>query len=122
MAGSVHHEYIYQGFGNLVQELRKKMGYSQTQLGERIGLSRTSVTNIEGGRQHIALHQIYQLAEALQVSAASLLPVKANFLPENEELKRLAEPEVASWLSRIVEAKEPQPNDTTRNPPQSEER
>ncbi|HEX2859227.1 MAG TPA: helix-turn-helix transcriptional regulator [Alphaproteobacteria bacterium] len=116
MAGPVQNDIIYRGFGNLIQELRKKIGYSQTQLGERIGLSRTSVTNIEGGRQHVALHQIYQLAEALEVTPDSLLPAKANFLPENEELKRLADPQVASWLSKIVETKEPQPNDPTRKP------
>jgi len=39
--------------GAFIRELRLAHGYTQAQLGEFVGLSRTSVTNIENGRQTI---------------------------------------------------------------------
>jgi transcriptional regulator with XRE-family HTH domain len=47
---------------------------TQAELGERIGLSRTAVTNIECGRQRLLVDQLVEIAEALGVEAAGLLP------------------------------------------------
>jgi transcriptional regulator with XRE-family HTH domain len=48
---------------------------TQAELGERIGLSRTAVTNIECGRQRLLVDQLVEIADALGVPAAELLPV-----------------------------------------------
>ena len=45
----------------------------QEELALRVGMSRASVANIEGGRQTISLHQFSDLAEALGASASSVL-------------------------------------------------
>lgn len=37
-------------------------------------ISRTSVVNIEKGRQGVSLHTLYRLAQALDVPPAALLP------------------------------------------------
>ena len=47
---------------------------TQAELGRRIGLSRTSVTNIEQGRHHVSLHQFMRIAVALDVAPEALLP------------------------------------------------
>ena len=47
---------------------------SQTQLALTAGLTRTSVANIEGGRQKILLHTLVVFAEALGVEPGSLIP------------------------------------------------
>lgn len=47
---------------------------SQAQFAAKVGMSRTSVTNIECGRQPIQLHQLYVFASILQVDVAKLLP------------------------------------------------
>ena len=47
---------------------------TQERLGRLVGLSRTSITNIEKGRQHISLHQLFAIAEALRVRPDMLLP------------------------------------------------
>jgi len=65
---------LYRAFGNLVRQNRENRDLTQEKLGQIIGLSRTSVTNIEKGRQHIALHQLFAIADALQVNPAALLP------------------------------------------------
>jgi len=47
---------------------------TQQDVAERVGLTRTSITNIERGAQHIGLHQLYLLAAAVGLEPAQLLP------------------------------------------------
>jgi transcriptional regulator with XRE-family HTH domain len=65
---------IYAQFGQLVREHRQALGMKQGALAEALGLSRTSITNIERGRQRIQLHQIFAVAEALAIEVDILLP------------------------------------------------
>ena len=67
-------ELLYKDFGRLVREHRRRLRLTQTQLGERVGLSRTSITNIEQGRQKVLLHQVFLLAESLGATPEILLP------------------------------------------------
>jgi len=47
---------------------------SQEVLAERSNLSRTSIVNIERGRQGVSLATLYRLAAALNVPPTALLP------------------------------------------------
>ena len=46
-------ELIYKEFGKLLKKSRTAANLTQAGLAKRVGLSRTSITNIEKGRQHI---------------------------------------------------------------------
>ena len=66
---------LYREFGKLVKAHRRRLtGMSQAKLGDHVGLSRTSVNNIENGRHHASLHHLFAIADALQVSPEALLP------------------------------------------------
>ncbi len=65
---------VYFEVGDLVREARDAAGLTQAALGERIGLTRASVANIEKARQKVQLHTLYAIAQALEVSVHSLLP------------------------------------------------
>lgn len=66
---------LYAAFGELVLAHRRRLrGMTQAELGRRIGLSRTSVTNIEQGRHHVSLAQFVRIATVLEVSPEALLP------------------------------------------------
>lgn len=65
---------LYRAFGALLREIRNQSDLTQSQLGDRVGLGRTAVTNIENGKQAVALHQVYEFADALGVSVEKLLP------------------------------------------------
>jgi transcriptional regulator with XRE-family HTH domain len=66
---------LYRAFGDLVRLRRQqRLKLSQEKLGRLVGLSRTSVTNIEKGRHHIVLHQLLAFARALKVRPEALLP------------------------------------------------
>ena len=67
---------LYVTFGELVvaHRRRRKGGMTQAELGRRIGLSRTSVTNIEQGRHRVSLETFLRIAAALEVAPETLLP------------------------------------------------
>ena len=60
-------------FGNRLFELRKKAGLSQSQLGEKVGLSNKAVSKWENGLAKPGLDIVHQLADVLSVSVDELL-------------------------------------------------
>jgi transcriptional regulator with XRE-family HTH domain len=60
-------------FGRRVARWRHERGLSQEALGSLVGLSRTSITNIEAGRQSVVAYTIQLLARHLEVSTDDLL-------------------------------------------------
>lgn len=97
---------VYDAFGELVRKHRKRLRLTQEGLGQQIGLSRTSITNIEKGRQHVALHQIIELARALGIPADALLPKFED--PElsgwiSSNLPAGTATEVAAWASQLID-------------------
>jgi len=67
---------LYRAFGNLVRLRRRQRPkpLSQDELGRLVGLSRTSIVNIEKGRHHLVIHHLLAFARALKVSPDALLP------------------------------------------------
>ena len=88
---------LYAQFGRQVRAARSEARLTQQEVAERVGLTRTSVTNIERGIQHISLRQLYLLAAAVGLHPAQLLPrpeeAVEGVLPEPalRELERDAE-------------------------------
>jgi transcriptional regulator with XRE-family HTH domain len=66
--------FIYKEFGRRLRDVRKKAELTQATLADRVGLSRTSITNIEKGRQRIPFHLLFPLASAVGVDPGTLLP------------------------------------------------
>lgn len=60
-------------FGLAVRVWRDRLGVSQEELGERAGLHRTYISDIERGARNISLASIEKLASALKISVATLL-------------------------------------------------
>jgi transcriptional regulator with XRE-family HTH domain len=65
---------LYRVFGSRLRALREEKSVTQEELARRVDLSRTSITNIEKGRQRIMLHQVVELAEALKTDVGALIP------------------------------------------------
>jgi transcriptional regulator with XRE-family HTH domain len=98
---------IYEEFGRGLRRARKAANLTQEALAERIGLSRTSITNIEKGRQHVSLHMLFSLSSAVGVEPAELLPEKkAAYNLEMMDQKLLKESrlgqEAKEWVQRII--------------------
>ena len=63
----------YEEVGRLVSKARRGR-LTQDELARRVALTRTSITNIEKGRQRVMLHTLAQIADALGTSISKLLP------------------------------------------------
>lgn len=97
---------IYKAFGKLMRQHRERLdGMTQEKLGQLVGLSRTSITNIEKGRQHVSLHQLFAIAESLRVRPGALLPVASEIGGESKVSRKLppgTEREIAEWAEKVV--------------------
>ena len=67
------HEF-YRQVGERLRKVRKQRCLSQEALARLVGLTRTSLTNIESGRQHPPLHTFCEIAEQLEADLSELLP------------------------------------------------
>ena len=59
--------------GQRIRAVRGLRGLSQRQLAEKVSLVRSSIANIEVGRQSVATTTLLRLAEALRVPVGALL-------------------------------------------------
>jgi transcriptional regulator with XRE-family HTH domain len=93
---------LYPRFGRELRRVRRQKKVTQNQLAERVKLGRTSIVNIERGRQRIHLHTFLEFARALQVDPRELLPDEPTPVPEIAgEVANLPGPE-RDWVLRVV--------------------
>lgn len=65
---------IYEHVGKKVKEIRRKEKITQEGLGEILGLTRTSIINIETGKHHITIEKLYVLCAVFKLDYAFFLP------------------------------------------------
>ncbi len=65
---------VYAEVGRLIRAARRAADVTQEELARRLRMNRTSVTNIEAGRQSVQVHTLLQIATVLDVAPADLLP------------------------------------------------
>ena len=65
---------LSQIIGKKIKELRQEADVNQEKLAEEIGLNRTSISNIEAGRQLAPLDVLYKLCHTLDTELHFLLP------------------------------------------------
>ena len=65
---------LYVGVGLHVHRERLRRNISQEELAAATGMTRTSITNLEAGRQRIPLHTLIHIARILSVNYLHLLP------------------------------------------------
>lgn len=59
-------ERCYKRFGQNIRNIRIACGLTQERLANRVGMTRTSVVNIEAGRQRVLLNDVQRFAVALR--------------------------------------------------------
>lgn len=65
---------LYFTVGIAIRQARQAIEMTQGELAKRAGLARTSIVNIEGGKQRVPLATLYDIADVLGVQAVTLLP------------------------------------------------
>lgn len=76
-------------FGTRVKEAREKATLSQTELARRLGLTRSSVANIEAGRQHPTVGRAAMIAQVTRCDPGWLLAGTAAAEPPVDAAQRI---------------------------------
>jgi transcriptional regulator with XRE-family HTH domain len=67
-------KYLYEELGARIKKGRLALGYKQAAFASLLKISRASLVNIEQGRQHAPLHNLYEIARLLKMPLTDLLP------------------------------------------------
>jgi len=89
-----------QDIGKLMRKRRAELGMSSQQLGEAVGLTRASISNIENGRQRITVDKLGDIALVLQCDRWDQLlpPLQSQF----EQPQGLKEKIGLRWMNEVA--------------------
>lgn len=76
--------------GKNIAEIRKRQGLTQLELSEKLGITRTLLSNYEIGRNRIHAGMLYKLAVNLKVSTDTLLLLEKDDSSTNNVSLRLS--------------------------------
>lgn len=85
---------LYKELGQRLREVRQERGFTQDQVAAAISLERTSITNIESGRQRLPLHTLYEYCSILGIAVSEVLPTSPAQLPKKQLLLKLGKESV----------------------------
>lgn len=99
---------FYAEVGRRVRNARDTRGLTQEALATLVSLTRTSITNIEKGRQKLLAHTIVDLATALKVAPATLLPENHSTGNDKklDQLLKDRSPKERAWVKSILSSKQ----------------
>lgn len=87
---------LYEILGNRIKKRREYLQINQDKLGEKVGIGRTSISNIEQGRQKPPLSMIYKICQVLDIDVHVILPT-------NREIQEAIKPDKDSSLKLYYE-------------------
>ncbi len=100
---------LYNLIGAAIKQQRRKADMTQEQLADAVGVLRTSITNIEAGRQKPPLHVLYEVCIALGVEVVAILPTNdAVSQPTTRSISiggviKEVPPKTAEFLKQLLE-------------------
>jgi transcriptional regulator with XRE-family HTH domain len=96
---------LYRRLGEQISKRRRQLKLRQDDLAHQVGLTRTSITNIERGRQKVMLHHLFAIAEALGTKPDQLLPeleeIRETKIEELEQIRQYPSKE-RQWILEVV--------------------
>ena len=101
-------EPIYYETGRRIRAARKHAKMTQENLAAKVSLTRTSLTNIEMGRQRFLFHTIIDIAKALKISPSDLMP-EIDSIPEVPHVTDALEEQpsnVQQWIRSSISSLE----------------
>lgn len=104
----INENLLYQQIGERIRQQRVRVNLTQEQLAEAIGVLRTSITNLEAGRQRVPLHVLYELCVVLDVDLTEILPKQEEIIQISLESIEIGgrvtsvPPESAKFLQKLI--------------------
>jgi transcriptional regulator with XRE-family HTH domain len=96
----IDRDQFYIELGERLRAKREVLGLTQAEVAEAAGISRTSLTNIECGRQRILVDQLTLICRKLQASPSDVIPAEAP-APKMSHAQLAEIPVVANFLQSM---------------------
>lgn len=98
-------DHIYIEIGRLIKKARQKKRLTQERLAGLVSLTRTSITNIEKGRQKLPIHALYNFASSLDVNIKELIPedIKQPSKSLEQKLPKDLSKKEITWVKSVME-------------------
>lgn len=92
--------------GRKIRAARESLKMTQEQLGNAVQLSRTSITNIELGRQRLLVDQLAGIASTLDRPLSDLIPAATLLQPDTDAESALGSemPTVKKYIEAVKRA------------------
>ena len=109
MAIRVDEAVLYGAIGAAIRKKRAEVGMTQAQLADAAAVLRTSIANIESGRQKAPLHVLYRICAVLELDITAILPAVAAVARPDPVVAEAADafehalPKAASLLRRLLD-------------------
>lgn len=96
---------VYPYVGTRIRVLRKERHMTQADLALHLGLTRTSITNLEAGTQRLNLDELYKLCALFEVELGEILPPISRVLdiPQHRIDFRKKRGDVRNMVSRLID-------------------
>lgn len=80
---------LYRELGHKIRLARERspQKLSQEALAQNLGISRTSMVNIEAGRQRAPLHMLWRIAQLLEMDLTMLIPSRDEMLTTSKQIE-----------------------------------
>ncbi|MEQ8436537.1 MAG: helix-turn-helix transcriptional regulator [Ilumatobacter fluminis] len=98
---------FYGELGRSLRRFRTERGLTQEAVGDLVGLTRTSITNIESGNQPVSAWLLCQFARHLKCNLEELTPQVSEVVPANDSIPPDVPPLTAEVLRRLVGSDRP---------------
>ncbi len=93
---------LYLEIGKRIAKARQDKKFTQAKLAGLLSLTRTSITNIEKGRQKLLVHTLLGLAECLTIPIVDLIPKVLKTKNAKARPKGVSSKEFA-WVENVTE-------------------
>jgi DNA-binding XRE family transcriptional regulator len=95
---------FYVAVGRNIADLRRRQKLTQDALAQEVSLTRTSIVNIEKGKQQLLLHTLVQIAHALKAEPAELIPADmSTYQPAVASISHFVEdPSGRAWIETSI--------------------
>lgn len=91
----------------MVRKAREESGKSQQELAQALELTRTTISNIELGKQQILAYALFRLSKELSVPVESFFPKDSAKFPKRlvDRLPENLDPKVRDEIRRVLSKK-----------------
>lgn len=96
---------LYRMVGDNIR-IHREGDRTQQELADEVGIGRTSITNLEQGKQRVPLHHLLQIAHVLEVDLTELVPTWSELEDEIAERQLEGRPKAQEIVDDFLKGEE----------------